>query len=65
MGLVTGDAAGFTLNLRDDVAPMEVALEVVACLVNEYGAVVTDVDLKGPEDGSFTMRVPKLATQLS
>jgi hypothetical protein len=48
-----------------DVAPMEAALEVVACLVNEYGAVVTEVDVKGPEDGSFTMRVPKLATQLS
>jgi hypothetical protein len=63
MGYVTADSAGFTLSLGDDVPAMEVALQLVACLVNEYGAVVTAVDVKGAEDGSFTIRLPKLASQ--
>jgi hypothetical protein len=44
-------------------SPLEVALDILECLVKEHGAVVTGTDLGPDGTGSYTIHVPAAAAQ--
>ena len=44
--------------MPEGVAPLEMALALLAHLEQEYRAVVTEVDVLDVRDASFTVRIP-------
>ena len=53
-----GGARRFTLRIRREVPPLELALDVVGRVVREYSAVVTDVDLQPSGHVTIVLRMP-------